>query len=51
MGSCFITYLIHPESEEKYRVDFYNDLDELGFKSSFKKNFGKSFNNYIKEFN
>ncbi len=37
--------------EEKHRVDFYNDLDELGFESSFRKNFGKSSDNYIKEFN
>ena len=51
IGSWFIAYLIHHEGEEKHRVDFYNDLDELGFESSFRKNFGKSSDNYIKEFN
>ena len=51
IGSWFIAYLIHHEGEEKHRVGFYNDLDKLGFESSFKKNFGKSSDDYIKEFN
>ncbi len=51
IGSWFIAYLIHHEGEKKHRVDFYNDLDRLGFESSFKKNFGKSSDEYIKEFN
>jgi hypothetical protein len=51
IGAWFVAYLIYHEGEDKHRVNFYNDLDELGFEGSFKKNFGKSSDNYIKEFN
>ena len=51
IGAWFTAYLIHNEGEERHRVNFYQDIDELGFEGSFKKNFGKSSDDYIKEFN
>lgn len=45
-----IAYLIHHEGIAMHN-NFYKDLDELGFESSFKKNFGKTSDDYIKEFN
>ena len=37
--------------EEKHKNNFYKDLDKLGFEGSFVKNFGKSSDEYIEEFN
>ena len=51
MGAWFTAYLIYNEGEKKFTQDFYRDLDKLGFEDSFKKNFGKSSDEYIKEFN
>jgi hypothetical protein len=50
IGSWMIAYLIHHEGIAMHN-NFYKDLDELGFESSFEKNFGKTSDDYIKEFN
>ena len=39
--ALFIAYLIHLSSEKAFRVDFYTDLNRLGFDASFAKHFGK----------
>ena len=51
MGAWFTAYLISNEGEKKFTQDFYRDLDTLGFEKSFKKNFGKSSDEYISDFN
>ena len=51
IGSWFIAYLYSKEGEEKHKNNFYKDLDKLGFEGSFVKNFGKSSDEYIEEFN
>ena len=51
IGSWFIAYLYSKEGEGKHKNDFYKDLDKLGFEGSFVKNFGKSSDEYIEEFN
>ena len=50
IGSWFIAYLVHHEGEKTFRVDFYNDLDTLGFEEAFEKHFGKSHQAYVDEF-
>ncbi|MBL7014083.1 MAG: hypothetical protein ISR83_06655 [Candidatus Marinimicrobia bacterium] len=50
VGAWFIAYLIHNEGEETFRVDFYKDLNDLGFEGSFLKHFGKSTNEYVDAF-
>jgi hypothetical protein len=50
IGSWFIAYLIHLTSEKAFRVDFYNDLDMLGFNASFIKHFGKDPESLITDF-
>ena len=51
LGTWFIAYIISQTSEETVRVNFYKDLDTLGFEASFEKNFGKSSDAMIAEFN
>ena len=51
VGTWFIAYIISQTSEETVRVNFYKDLDTLGFEASFEKNFGKSSDAMIAEFN
>jgi hypothetical protein len=50
LGTWFIAFLIHRSSEEAYRVDFFQDLNDLGFEESFKKNFGSSSEAMLDEF-
>ena len=51
IGAWFIAYLIHHEGEEAFLVDFYGELDALGFEESFEKHFGKARQVYVDEFN
>ena len=51
IGSWFVAFLIYHEGEDKYLVDFHNDIDSMGFEKSFEKNFHKSSDQYINEFN
>lgn len=51
IGAWFTAYLVHHEGVEALKDGFYGDLDALGFKASFEKNFGKSPKAYIAEFN
>jgi len=46
----FVAYLIHNSSEETFRVDFWSQLEALGFEEAFKSNFGKSADEMIDEF-
>ena len=51
IGTWFVAYVVHHEGEAALKDAFYNDLDRYGFEGSFKRNFGKSANVYIVEFN
>ena len=46
----FVAYLIHNTSEEAFRVDFWSQLESLGFEEAFRSNFGKSADEMIAEF-
>jgi len=46
----FVAYLIHNTSEETFRVDFWTQIEDLGFEEAFKSNFGKSADEMIAEF-
>lgn len=50
IGAWFIAYLVHSHGEEVFRLNFYKDLNSLGFESSFLKHFGKSSKDYLVEF-
>ena len=51
VASWFVAYLVHQTSEEVFRVNFYGDLEALGFEKSFEKHFGKLADEMIVEFN
>ena len=51
IGTWFVAFLVHREGEAALKDAFYNDLDQYGFEGSFKRNFGKSADAYIAEFN
>ena len=51
VGAWFIAYLVHLKSEKIFRVDFYKDLNALGFDGSFLKYFGGSPAKLIDDFN
>ena len=51
IGTWFVAYLVYRESETALKDAFYDDLDQYGFERSFKRNFGKSADAYIAEFN
>jgi hypothetical protein len=42
LGAWFIAYLIDRVGEDAYTVDFFDDLNELGWEGSFLTNFGVS---------
>tara|TARA_B100000586_G_scaffold267734_1_gene242958 strand:+ start:8 stop:973 length:966 start_codon:yes stop_codon:yes gene_type:complete len=50
LGAWFIAYLINQVGIDNYRVNFYDDLNELGFEASFVENFGKSSGEFLDEF-
>ena len=50
LGSWFIAYLIHNVGIETYRVNFYDDLNKLGFEGSFIENFGSSSAEFLDDF-
>ena len=50
LGAWFIAYLIYYVGMDTYRVNFYDDLNELGFEGSFNNNFGKSSEEFLDEF-
>ena len=50
LGAWFIAYLIHNVGIETYRVNFYDDLNELGFEGSFIENFGRSSAEFLDDF-
>ena len=50
LGSWFIAFLVNESSEESYRVDFFNDLNDEGFEGSFMKHFGASSTDLLTEF-
>lgn len=37
--------------QQPFRVDYYDDLEALGFEAAFEKHFGKSADAMIEEFN
>ena len=51
VGTWFVAYIINQTSEETFRIDFYSELEELGFEAAFEKHFGKSADAMIEEFN
>ena len=51
VGTWFVAYIINQTSEETFRVDYYDDLEALGFEAAFEKHFGKSADAMIEEFN
>jgi hypothetical protein len=46
----FVAYLIHSTGEETFRVNFWTQIEDLGFEEAFKSNFGKSADEMIDEF-
>ncbi|MFQ3344216.1 MAG: hypothetical protein ACI9EM_000745 [Candidatus Thalassarchaeaceae archaeon] len=50
VGAWFIAYLVHNEGVEVFLDGFYEELDELGFDAAFEKNFNKTKNEYLSEF-
>ena len=50
VGTWFIAYLVDQVGEETVRVDYYKDLDELGFEASFVKHFQKSSDEMVRDF-
>ena len=50
MGAWFIAFLVYHEGEENFRVQFWNDLDSLGFDCAFLKNFGLKSKEYVDQF-
>jgi len=50
IGAWFVAYLESKHSAEDYSVNFYNDLDSLGFEAAFLKTYGKSSTDYLAEF-
>ncbi|MFQ3322118.1 MAG: hypothetical protein ACI9O1_001223 [Candidatus Thalassarchaeaceae archaeon] len=50
VGTWFIAYLIHNEGIDAYIDGFYGDLDELGFNTAFEKNFNKTKDEYLADF-
>jgi hypothetical protein len=42
VNTWFVAYLIHNSSEETFRVNFWSQLETLGFEEAFRSNFGKS---------
>ena len=51
INTRFVAYLIHNSSEETFRVNFWSQLETLGFEEAFRSNFGKSADEMIEEFN
>jgi hypothetical protein len=49
IGSWFAAYLINDVGQEKI-FEFYESLDKLGFENSFIKSFGKSYRDYVDDF-
>ena len=50
LGAWFIAFLIHKTSEDAYRVKFFEDLNREGFDGSFRKNFGRSADEFLAEY-
>jgi hypothetical protein len=50
IGAWFVAYLESKHSAEDYSVNFYDDLNSLGFEAAFVKNYGKSSTDYLAEF-
>ena len=50
IGTWFVAYLESKHSAEDFSVNFYNDLDSLGFEAAFLKTYGKSSTDYLAEF-
>ena len=50
IGAWFVAYLESKHSAEDYSVNFYNDLNSLGYKAAFLKTYGKSSTDYLAEF-
>ena len=46
----FVAYLIHNTSEETFRINFWTQIEDLGFEQAFESNFGKSADAMIAEF-
>ena len=46
----FVAYLVHNTSEETFRVDFWTQIEDLGFEKAFQSNFGKSADEMISDF-
>ena len=46
----FVAYLINNTSEETFRVNFWTQIEDLGFEEAFKNNFGKSADEMIADF-
>ena len=51
IGTWFVAYLVYREGEAALKDAFYGDLDKYGFERSFGRNFGKSADAYLAEFN
>jgi len=49
LGPWFAAYLVSNEGEQKI-FDFYANVEELGFESSFVQNFGKPYRDYVADF-
>ena len=50
IGTWFNAFLIYHEGEETFKVNFWDDLDSLGFDCAFLKNFGLTPTAYVDQF-
>ena len=50
LGAWFIAFLISKTSEEAYRINFFKDLNEKGFRGSFLESFGAPPEDFLDEF-
>ena len=50
LGTWFVAFLVDRVGEEAFSVDFYDDLNALGFEGSFVENFGSSSEDVLAEF-
>ena len=50
LGAWAIVYLISLVGEDRYRIDFYNDLNDYGWEESFIRNFNMTSYQFLTEF-
>ena len=50
IGAWYMAYLEHKVGDQDVHINFYDELDSLGFEAAFLKTYGKSSTDYLAEF-